>query len=185
MKTVNRGPQFFLDHKIIHWARLINLTFLLLSNSWPPFTTLPLQTLPSPHTPSNTCKNKIEGHSEHLQSSQTKTMASMYETDSGVSVVDTRLWWKSTEEETPLGPGWRCEHPQKTGVGAGERGFTKKMRQTAHSWLWDTIISQHYKFLLDLCVCVRITDLLLDHKNRGWSFHLKKEKAAYKGKKHM
>lgn len=185
MKTVNRGPQFFLDHKIIQWARLINLTFLLLSNTWPP-SLLSLHkiltTLPPRHTPSNTLENKIEGLSEHLQSSWTKTWQACTK-DSGVSVAGTRLRWKSTEEETPLGPGWRFEHPQKTEVGAG---VTKKMRQTAHSSLGDTIISQHYKFLLDLCVCVRITDLLLDHKNRMiLSFkkkRKKKEKAAYKGK---
>lgn len=185
MKTVNRGPQFFLDHKIIQWARLINLTFLLLLNTWPPsllFLHKLLMTLPPPHTPSNTWENKIEGLSEHLQSSWTKTWLACTK-DSGVSVVGTRLRWKSTVEETPLGPGWRFEHPQKTEV-----GVTKKMRQTAHSSLWDTIISQHYKFLLDLCVCVRITDLLLDHKNRmilSLKKRKKKGKSSIQGKKHM
>lgn len=138
MKTVNRGPQFFLDHKSIHWTRLINLTFLLLSNSWPPFPTLPLQilhTLPSPHTPSNTCENKIEGHSEHLQSSQTKTWQACtkqtLEWASMTPVYDEnplrrKLHWVLVEDVSIL---------RRQGC---EGGVTKKMRQTAHSWLWDT-----------------------------------------------
>jgi len=194
MKTVNRGPQIFFFFRPWNYtlskAHQLNISsaFKLLT----PFLTLPLQilhTLPSPHTPSNTSEKQNRGRFWTSAVLSNKNMASMYETDSGVSVVDTCLRWKkSTEEETPLGPGWRCEHPQKTGEGGwGARGagLTKKMRQTDHSWLWEIIISQHYKFLLDLCVCVRITDLLMDHKNRGWSFRLKKEKAAYKGKKHM
>lgn len=46
MKTVNRGPQSFIGHKIIHRAKLINLTFLLLSHSSAPF----LLRLDCPHT---------------------------------------------------------------------------------------------------------------------------------------
>lgn len=171
MKTVNRGPQFLLDHEIIHRARLVNLTFLLLSNSWPPPPQSSLQDPPDPTFPTHSVQHMRKQNRGPFWTSavlSNTNMASMYEIDSGVSTFDTRLRWKSTYKETPLGPGWRREHPRKTG---GLRGFTKKMRQTAHSWLWDTNLSQHYKFLLDLCVCVRFTDLLLDHKNRGWSFH--------------
>lgn len=134
---------------------LINLTFHLLSNSWPPFPLLPLQilhTLSSPHTPSNTCENKIGGPLWKCADLSNKNMASMYET---------RFW--SGRSLTPL----YDENPLKRKLHTvlvedvsilrrkeRERGVvTKKMRQTSHSWLWDTIISQHYTFLLDLCVC--------------------------------
>lgn len=168
MKTVNRGPHFFLDHKIIHSARLINLTFLLLSNSRPPsLLYYPSREPPDPTFPTHSVQHmrKQNRISEHLQSSQTKTWQACTK-----QILE---WAQLTPvyDENPLRRKLHWVLVEDVGIlrrqGGSEGGFTKKMRQTAHSWLRDTIISKHYKFLLDLCVCVRITDLLLDHKNRG------------------
>lgn len=56
-RLLTEGPDFFffLDHKIIHWARLFNLTFLLLSNSWPHASLLFLSRPYHPHTLCPTC----------------------------------------------------------------------------------------------------------------------------------
>lgn len=53
---------------------------------------------------------------------------------------------------------------------------TKKMRQTAHSSLWDTIISQHYTFLLDLCLCENYRHALGPFKKKEMTLSLKKER---------
>lgn len=70
MKTVNRGPQilFFLDHKIIHRASLINTTFLLLPNSWQLFPHYSSPELPDPTSPPQT-------HTLHPSHAKTKQRA--------------------------------------------------------------------------------------------------------------
>lgn len=179
MKTVNRGPQSFLGHKIIHRAKLINLIFLLLPHSSAPFTTLPLQTCPYTLCPPH-AKTKQRATLNAFSPLKQK-MARAYEK----RFCSECPWrWKSIAEETPRGPGWRCECPQRDKVAKG--AVTKKMRQTAHSWFWDAKFSQYNTLLLDLCVCVWITGLLLDHKNRGMILSFKKRKKQQtSGEKHM
>lgn len=112
MKTVNKGPQIFLDHKIIQSkAHQLNISFAFKLSALP--------SLPSPDPPDPTVstqtpthvKIKPEGHSGHPQSSQTKTW----------QACTTRIleWARSTiaygenplRRKTPLGPGRGREHP--------------------------------------------------------------------------
>lgn len=166
---------------------LINLTFLLLSNSWPPFPLLPLQilhTLPSPHTPSNTCENKIGGPLWQFADLSNKNMASMYET---------RFWSGRSWHPSTMKIHWRGNSTRswlKMWAFSEERSVSVGLLQRNETNFPFLTLGHYYKPKLHIsigfvCLLLRITDLLLDHKNRGWSFHLKKEKAAYKGKAYV
>lgn len=147
MKTVNKGPQIFLDHKIIQSkAHQLNISF-----AFKPFgPPLPRSSRPNHLHTNSDMWTQTRGPSWTPAVLLNKNMASMYNTDSWVSAVDDRLRWKSTEEKNSAGSWTRAW--ASLDVGRWGR-FTKKMRQTAHFSRWDTIIRKHDKFLLDLCVC--------------------------------
>lgn len=108
------------------------------------------------------------GHSKNSRSSQTKRDKH----------VGNKHWcercrrWKLHWGKTPLDPGWRCDYPQRQKCGGG--GVQRK---------WDKLpsldfrtLGQHDKYLLDLCVSVRMQAC-------SWTIKTEDDPFIKKGKK--